>query len=186
MSLTDIQTKIISDAETKKENIIAGASTKATSINLASEEQKDELSKKASSELKKTKQSMERITLSEADQKVRSSIARAREEKIKEAFTNSLEALQKLNDADYATLIKGKLSEIDLAEITTIETPDACKDIIKKSLGDTKIDIISNSSISGGFIASGKTVHYDFSFENLLKNARETLTVDVSRTLFKN
>jgi vacuolar-type H+-ATPase subunit E/Vma4 len=186
MALSDIQKKITSDAEKKKEQIITEAATVASGITLETEEKKDALSANATQEIEKAKQSMERITLSEADQKVRSAIARAREKKINEAFKSSLESLQKLSNEDYTALIKEKISSINMDEIDSIETSQDRLEILKKALGSAQVEVMVNDSISGGFIASGKKVHYDFSFENLLKNAREALTVEVSKTLFKN
>lgn len=181
MALTDIQKKIEGDAEAQVARILKGAHDKMLEIIESGDKEKEAYKEEMQREFSKQKENIERMTRAESEQITKNALAKAREEKIDEAFTIAHKHLVDLNDADYKAFIESKLKTINTDEVTVFETPKDRVATLKKLV---KGDVVANDTITGGFIAHGENAHYDLSFEALITEAREKHMVTVAQKLF--
>lgn len=197
MSVNNITSKILKDAEGRKENILAAAEEEKNNIlskKVASaKELEKEILEKAENEAKSKK---ERV-LSGAKLKVRNEKLAAKQEVINEVFSKSVEKLCKLNNDQYINFIKGSILALDIdGNETLILNENGQKLITKEILSEINSGLKAKNlkgeitisdkvgTFKGGFILEKNGVEVNNTFEALVGSLRDELEFEVAQVLF--
>ena len=195
-NLNNITSKIIKDAEEKRDEILNAAQVESDSI-IAKETKKAknlevELIEKAKIEAK----ARENRVISNARLKVRNNELKAKQDMISKVFEKAVERLNSLSTLEYKEYILRALDSLDLegTEILIINKKD--EDVINTkflldlnnkliSLGKKgKISILTNGNFDRGFILDRNGIQINNTFESLVKSLRSELELEVTKVLF--
>lgn len=195
-NLNNITSKIIKDAEEKRDEILNAAQVESDSI-ISKETKKAknlevELIEKAKIEAK----ARENRVISNARLKVRNNELKAKQDMISKVFEKAVERLNSLSTLEYKEYILRALDSLDLegTEILIINKKD--EDVINNkflldlnnkliSLGKKgKISILTNGNFDRGFILDRNGIQINNTFESLVKSLRSELELEVTKVLF--
>ncbi len=195
-NLNNITSKIIKDAEEKRNEILNAAQVESDSI-ISKEIKKAknlevELIEKAKIEAK----ARENRVISNARLKVRNNELKAKQDMISKVFEKAVERLNSLSTLEYKEYILRALDSLDLegTEILIINKKD--EDVINNkflldlnnkliSLGKKgKISILTNGNFDRGFILDRNGIQINNTFESLVKSLRSELELEVTKVLF--
>ena len=195
-NLNNITSKIIKDAEEKRDEILNAAQVESDSI-IAKETKKAknlevELIEKAKIEDK----ARENRVISNARLKVRNNELKAKQDMISKVFEKAVERLNSLSTLEYKEYILRALDSLELegTEILIINKKD--EDVINNkflldlnnkliSLGKKgKISILTNGNFDRGFILDRNGIQINNTFESLVKSLRSELELEVTKVLF--
>lgn len=197
MSVNNITSKILRDAEGRKESILAAAEeekNKILSKKVASaKELEKEILEKAEIEAKSKK---ERV-ISGAKLKARNGKLAAKQEVIEEVFSKSVETLCKLNDKEFVKFIKDSILSLDINGDETLILNEAGHKIVSNEViaeineelkskglkGGIKISE-TIGSFRGGFILEKGGVEINNTFEALVDSLKDQLEFEVAKVLF--
>lgn len=195
-NLNNITSKIIKDAEEKRDEILNAA--KAESDSIISKEVKKaktlevELIEKAKIEAK----ARENRVISNAKLRVRNNELKAKQDIIGKVFEKAVERLNSLSTLEYKEYILKTLNSLDLdgTETLIINKKDEeiinnefLSDLNKKliSLGKKgEISVLANGNFSRGFILDRNGIQINNTFESLVKSLRSELELEVTKVLF--
>ena len=197
MSVNNITSKILKDAEGRKESILATAEeekNKILSKKVASaRELEKEILEKAESEAKSKK---ERV-ISGAKLKVRNEKLAAKQEVIEEVFSKSVEKLCELKNDQYIKFIKDSILALDIdGNETLILNENGQKLINKEILSEINSELKAKNlkgeitisdkigSFRGGFILEKNGIEVNSTFEALVDSLRDELEFEVAQVLF--
>ena len=197
MSVNNITSKILRDAEGRKESILATAEeekNKILSKKVASaKELEKEILEKAEIEAKSKK---ERV-ISGAKLKARNEKLAAKQEVIEEVFSKSVETLCKLNDREFVKFIKDSILSLNIdGDETLILNEDGNKIVSKEVVAEINAELkakglkgeikISETigSFRGGFILENKGIEINSTYEALVSSLRDELEFEVAKVLF--
>lgn len=195
-NLNNITSKIIKDAEEKRNEILNAAQVESDSI-ISKEIKKAknlevELIEKAKIEAK----ARENRVISNARLKVRNNELKAKQDMISKVFEKAVERLNSLSTLEYKEYILRALDSLDLegTEILIINKKD--EDVINNkflldlnnkliSFGKKgKISILTNGNFDRGFILDRNGIQINNTFESLVKSLRSELELEVTKVLF--
>ena len=196
-NLNNITSKIIKDAEEKRDEILNAAQVESDSI-IAKETKKAknlevELIEKAKIEAK----ARENRVISNARLKVRNNELKAKQDMISKVFEKAVERLNSLSTLEYKEYILRALDSLDLegTEILIINKKDEdvinnkfLLDLNNKLIGlgkKGKISILTNGNFDRGFILDRNGIQINNTFESLVKSLRSELELEVTKVLFK-
>ena len=197
MSVNNITSKILRDAEGRKESILATAEeekNKILSKKVASaKELEKEILEKAEIEAKSKK---ERV-ISGAKLKARNEKLAAKQEVIEEVFSKSVEKLCKLNDREFVKFIKDSILSLNIdGDETLILNEDGNKIVSKEVVAEINAELkakglkgeikISETigSFRGGFILENNGIEINSTYEALVSSLRDELEFEVAKVLF--
>lgn len=195
-NLNNITSKIIKDAEEKRNEILNAAQVESDSI-IAKETKKAknlevELIEKAKIEAK----ARENRVISNARLKVRNNELKAKQDMISKVFEKAVERLNSLSTLEYKEYILRALDSLDLegTEILIINKKDEdvinnkfLLDLNNKLIGlgkKGKISILTNGNFDRGFILDRNGIQINNTFESLVKSLRSELELEVTKVLF--
>ena len=195
-NLNNITSKIIKDAEEKRDEILNAAQVESDSI-IAKETKKAknlevELIEKAKIEAK----ARENRVISNARLKVRNNELKAKQDMISKVFEKAVERLNSLSTLEYKEYILRALDSLDLegTEILIINKKDEdvinnkfLLDLNNKLIGlgkKGKISISTNGNFDRGFILDRNGIQINNTFESLVKSLRSELELEVTKVLF--
>ena len=193
-SVNNLTSKILRDAEERKESILASTEeekNKILSKKIAkAKELEKEIIKKAELEAKMRK---ERI-LSSAFLKVRNNKLSAKQEVIKEVFEKSIDALSSISGDDFLGFIRNSILLLgEIGDQTLILNKDGMELVdltfiyeLNQSLGEKgNIKLSPNvGSFKGGFILESNGIEINNTYEALVSSLRDELEFEVARVLF--
>lgn len=193
-SVNNLTSKILKDAEERKESILASAEeekNKILSKKIAkAKELEKEIIQKAELEAKSKK---ERI-LSSASLKVRNNKLSAKQEVIKEVFENSIDMLATITEDDFLRFIKKSILSLgEIGEQTLILNKAGMEVVdltfiydLNQSLGDKgNIKLSPNTGdFKGGFILESNGIEINNTYEALVSSLKDELEFEVARVLF--
>ena len=197
MSVNNITSKILRDAEGRKESILATAEEEKNKIlakKVASaKDLEKEILEKAEIEAKSKK---ERV-ISGAKLKARNEKLAAKQEVIEEVFSKSVETLCKLNDREFVKFIKDSILSLNIdGDETLILNEDGNKIVSKEVVAEINAELkakglkgeikISETigSFRGGFILEKGGVEINNTFESLVDSLKDQLEFEVAKVLF--
>lgn len=196
-NVSNLTSKILKDAEERKESILAAAENeKAKIIDKKNNEAKAleaTMLEKAESEAKTSK---ERV-ISGAELKARNEKLKAKQEVIKEVFEKSVEELCNLDDASYVAFIKDSilslgvagdeklmLNERGLKLVTDAVLSEINAGLVAKDKKGAITLVKEARSFKGGFILEKDGIEINNTFEALVNSVKEELEFEVARELF--
>lgn len=193
-SVNNLTSKILRDAEDRKESILASAEEEKNNIlskKIAkAKELEKEIIQKAELEAKTKK---ERI-LSSASLKVRNNKLSAKQEVIKEVFEKSIDMLATISGDDFLRFIKNSILSLgEIGEQTLILNKEGMEVVdltfiydLNQSLGDKgNIKLSPNTrNFKGGFILESNGIEINNTYEALVSSLKDELEFEVARVLF--
>lgn len=193
-SVNNLTSKILRDAEDRKESILASAEEEKNNIlskKIAkAKELEKEIIQKAELEAKTKK---ERI-LSSASLKVRNNKLSVKQEVIKEVFEKSIDMLATISGDDFLRFIKNSILSLgEIGEQTLILNKDGMEVVdltfiydLNQSLGDKgNIKLSPNTgNFKGGFILESNGIEINNTYEALVSSLKDELEFEVARVLF--
>ena len=193
MSVNNITSKILRDAEGRKESILAAAEEEKNKILSKKVASAKEILEKAEIEAKSKK---ERV-ISGAKLKARNEKLAAKQEVIEEVFSKSVETLCKLNDREFVKFIKDSILSLNIdGDETLILNEDGNKIVSKEVVAEINAELkakglkgeikISETigSFRGGFILEKGGVEINNTFESLVDSLKDQLEFEVAKVLF--
>ena len=191
-NVKNITSKILKDAESGKENILAAAeeeknkilSKKASSAN----EIAQEILQKAEADAKSKK---ERV-ISSAKLKVRNNKLAAKQEIIDEVFEKSINKLTELSKEQFLNFVKNSILSMNLTGKQTLilnETglkfvDDSFIDELNKEAKATIALSKTAGNFKGGFILENNGIEINSTYEALVSSLRDELEFEVAKVLF--
>lgn len=193
-SVNNLTSKILKDAEERKESILTSAEeekNKILSKKIAkAKELEKEIIQKAELEAKTKK---ERI-LSSASLKVRNNKLSAKQEVIKEVFEKSIDMLSTISGDDFLRFIKHSILSLgEIGDQTLILNKEGMEVVdltfiydLNQSLGDRgNIKLSPNvGNFKGGFILESNGIEINNTYEALVSSLKDELEFEVARVLF--
>lgn len=193
-NVNNLTSKILKDAEERKESILASGEEekeKILSKKLAkAKELQEEIIKKATAEAKSKK---ERI-LSSASLKVRNDKLLAKQEVIKEVFEKSIEKLSSISGNELLDFVRESilsLGEIGEQTMTLNKNGMDVVDLtfmyeLNQALGEKGNVKLSQEvgNFKGGFILEKDGIQINNTFEALVSSLKDELEFEVARALF--
>ena len=194
-NLNNLTSKILKDAEERKESILSSAEeekNKILSKKIAkAKELESEIIQKAEAEAKSKK---DRI-LSSATLRVRNNKLSAKQEIIQEVFEKSIDSLSSISGDDFLRFVKhsilslGKIGEqnlilnkdgLDIVDLTFIYD-------LNQSLGENgNVKLSPNpGKFRGGFILEKDGIEINNTYEALVSSLKNELEFEVASVLFK-
>ena len=197
MSVNNITSKILRDAEGRKESILAAAEeekNKILSKKVASaKELETEILEKAEIEAKSKR---ERV-ISGAKLKARNEKLAAKQEVIEEVFSKSVEKLCKLNDREFVKFIKDSILSLDIdGDESLILNNDGQKIVSKEVVEQINTELKAKGlkgeikiretvgSFRGGFVLEKGGVEVNNTFEAIVDSLKDELEFEVAQVLF--
>ena len=193
-SISNLTSKILRDAEERKENILASAEeekNKILSKKVAkAKEIEKEIIHKAEVEAKSRK---ERI-LSSASLKVRNNKLCAKQEVIKEVFDKSIDTLSSITGDDFLRFIKHTILSLgEIGEQNLILNKEGLEVVdltfiydLNQALGEKgNIKLSPNAgNFKGGFILESNGIEINNTYEALVSSLKDELEFEVASVLF--
>lgn len=195
-NLNNITSKIIKDAEEKRDEILNAAQVESDSIIAKETKKAKNLEVKLIEKAKIEAKARENRVISNARLKVRNNELKAKQDMISKVFEKAVERLNSLSTLEYKEYILRALDSLDLegTEILIINKKD--EDVINNkflldlnnkliSLGKKgKISILTNGNFDRGFILDRNGIQINNTFESLVKSLRSELELEVTKVLF--
>lgn len=191
-NVNNITSKILKDAEVRKDNILAAAEEEKNKIlskkvNSANEVEKEILDK-AEIEAKSKK---ERV-ISSAKLKVRNDKLAAKQQVINEIFESSIDKLVTLSKEEFLGFVRDRILSMDLSgKQTLVLNKDGLKFIdqsfIEDLNGKIKAEIILSETVGnfkGGFVLKNNGIEINNTYEALVSSLRDELEFEVAKVLF--
>ena len=196
-NVSNLTSKILKDAEERKESILAAAENEKAKIldkkNNEAKALEATMLEKAESEAKTSK---ERV-ISGAELKARNEKLKAKQAVIKEVFEKSIEELCNLDDDKYVAFIKDSILSLGLAgDEKLILNERGMKLVTDAVLTEINAGLVSNGkkgaitlvkearSFKCGFILEKDGIEINNTFEALVNSVKEELEFEVARELF--
>lgn len=196
-NINNLTSKILSDAEERKESILKEANEEKAKIvskkEALAKSEEATMVEKAKTEAKTAK---ERI-ISGAELKSRNEKLTAKQAVIDKVFENSIEKLCKMSDQEIKEFIKNKIVNADIVGDETIilnekgnKLVDAnlLKEINSELLAKGKKGELTISkevrNFKGGFILEKDGIEINNTFEDLVNSERDDLEFEVAKVLF--
>lgn len=193
-NINNLTSKILRDAEERKENILASAEeekNKILSKKIAkAKELEKEIINKAEVEAKSRK---ERI-ISSASLKVRNNKLSAKQEVIKEVFEKSIDVLSSISGDDFLRFIKNSVLSLGvIGEQNLILNKEGMELVdltfiydLNQALGDKgNIKLSPNAgNFKGGFILERNGIEINNTYEALVGSLKDELEFEVASVLF--
>lgn len=196
-NINNLTSKILKDAEEKKEGILVAANEEKVKIlKKRTNEAKSleaEILKKSELEAVRTK---ERV-ISSAELAARNEKLKAKQEIIKEVFEKSILNLSKLDKEQYISFVKNGILQLDISGDEKLILNEEGKKIIDSSLLEEinkelsskgkKGNLTISSEVAnfkGGFILEKGGIEINSTFEALVNSLKEELEFKVAKELF--
>lgn len=196
-NVKNLTSKILKDAEERKESILKAANEERAKIiakkEAVAKQEEEVMVEKAKIEAKTRH---ERI-VSSAELKARNEKLAAKQSVIDSVFEQSIEELCKMSDNDMKTFIKNMILNSDITGDEKIILNQKGKSLLDKSLLNTiNSELKSNGkkgeltvsdevrTFKGGFILEKDGIEINNTFEDLVNSSRDDLEFEVANVLF--
>lgn len=193
-----ISQRILSEARSQAEELLAGAAKKSAAVIAAAEKEaaqnKEQILEKAKKEIEEQKKRI--LGLAQLD--ARKNMLAAKQELLTEAFQQALQKLINLEEEEYWGYLRQMLlASMQTGAETIILSPRDKARIPHKFWDDLKKELINSGragkcflgpespEIKGGFILQSEELEINNSFNALLSRQREELESEVAAMLFE-
>ncbi|MDD5793845.1 V-type ATP synthase subunit E [Clostridium sp. HCP1S3_B4] len=195
--INNLTSKILSDAEAKKEEILAKASEEKEKILQKKQNSAKALEKEILEKAKSEAATRKERTISSAELTARNEKLKAKQEVIADVFLESVDKLSSLDKDVQVKFIKDTILNLDIDGDEKLILNDAGKEMVTDSvLGDINKSLKSkgkkgeislsteNGSFKGGFILEKAGIEINNTYEALVSSLREELEFEVAKVLF--
>lgn len=190
MGLEDIKTKIISDAEAKKDEMIKSAQTKRDEVIGESKRKADDYRSEIMDQAKEEGVSLKRGIVIDARLKLKNEVLNKKRDSMENVFTSALQ--QFMDSAEYPKMMTALVKSVVSSGSEQIIVSDKEKKLDKKWLDDLNKAAGAKLTFSdekgkfmGGVIVKEGRTFVNITVETLLNTMREDVERDVANILFK-
>lgn len=195
-NLNNITSKIIKDAEAKRDEILNAAKAEGDDIVSKNVRKAKTLEVELIEKAKIEAKARESRVISNAKLKVRNNELKAKQDIIGKVFEKAVERLNSLSTLEYKEYILNTLNSLELDGIETIIINEKDKDILNNEFLDNlnknlislgkkgEISIDTNGKFARGFILDKNGIQINNTFESLVKSLRSELELEVTKVLF--
>ncbi|AWK52625.1 V-type ATP synthase subunit E [Clostridium beijerinckii] len=193
-NINNLTSKIIKDAEDKKEIILSEAKEEKSKIFSKKQEEASATEKVIIEKAEREAISRKERILSSAELQARNEKLRAKQEVISEVFQMSIEALCNLSEDDFKGFVKDSILNSNIEGEQKIIFNDTYNKIDKTSLVcEINKELGSKASVTlceetrnfkGGFILEKNGIEMNNTFEALVNSLKDDLCSDVAKVLF--
>ena len=193
-NINNLTSKIIKDAEDKKEVIIQTAEKEKIRILSKKQVEASTAEKIIIEKAEREAVSRKERIISGAKLQARNEKLQAKQEVIREIFESTIEALCNLSKDDFKEFVKESILNSDIVGEQNIILNESSKKIINKTflaginkeLGAKAIVTLSEETrnFKGGFILEKDGIEINNTFEALVNSLKDDLNQEVARVLF--
>lgn len=193
-NINNLTSKIIKDAEDKKEAILSDAEREKNKILSKKEEEARTAERTLLENAEREAISRKERIISSAKLQARNEKLQAKQEIIREVFQTSIEALCNISEDDYKEFVKVSILNSNIDGNQKLILSDLGKKIIDKTLIDeidrelgTKASLTLSKetrNFKGGFILEKEGVEINNTFEALVNSLRDDLSQEIAEMLF--
>lgn len=188
MSLETIKKKILEEADGEKKKILDEGHSKAEKIKKEVEKKIEVLRQKFQEEVEKLqKEALERIR-NQTESQARNNILEKKQELISEVFKQALVKLSQESRKERERLLDKFLEDArkDLTGGCVISSTKRDREILQKLVDKYKGFKLDEKAAEGqgGFVVSSKEIEQDYTYDNVILEARERLESEVAKILF--
>ena len=196
-NLNNLTSKILKDAEERKDSILAEAESERAKILEKKNKEAVALESQMLEKAKMEAQTRKERVISGAELTARNEKLKAKQSVIKEVFEMSVDELCKLSDKEYVSFIKNNILSLDIEgdenlilneEGKKLVDGDLLKEINKELASKGKKGgltlVAENGSFRGGFVLEKNGIEINNTFEALVNSLKEELEFEVARELF--
>jgi len=196
-NISNLTSKILKDAEERKDNILAKAKDDEADILVKKNNSAKSLEATMLDKAKIEAQSRKERVVSGALLKARNEILKAKQGMIKEVFEKSIEELCNLSKDEFMAFVKNSILSLDVAGDEKLILNEEGKKIVNEilvseinkelTLKGKKGELTIDSEIKnfkGGFILERQGVEINNTFEALVNSLKDDLEFEVARELF--
>ena len=193
MSIDNITSKIISDAESNADfSLMNAESTKQEIINKAKSEA-EVIIKTEADRAAKDAVDLKNRRVSAAELQGRKMLLSAKQEAIKKSFNAAIDKLKAMPEDKYLSFLAQEILNIPNTEGTIVLNAKDRENIgerlvkaVNEKLGAEKVALSKNTvKASGGFVLKRGSVEINSTFETLLDSMKDELTGEIANALFK-
>lgn len=191
-NIKNITSKILKDAEARKENILAAAEEEKSKILSKKVSSANEIAQEILDKAEVEAKSKKERVISSAKLKVRNNKLAAKQEIINEVFEKSIDELRKLSKEDFLNFVKNTISSMNLSGKQNLILNEEGLKFVDAAFIDElnkKVDaqiILSETpgSFKGGFILENNGIQINSTYEALVSSLRDELEFEVAKVLF--
>ena len=193
MSIDNITSKIISDAESNADfSLMNAESTKQEIINKAKSEA-EVIIKTEADRAAKDAVDLKNRRVSAAELQGRKMLLSAKQEAIKKSFNAAIDKLKVMPEEKYLSFLAQEIVKIPNCEGSIVLNAKDRENIgerlvktVNEKLGAEKVALSKNTvKASGGFVLKRGSVEINSTFETLLDSMKDELTGEIANALFK-
>ena len=193
MSIDNITSKIISDAESNADfSLMNAESTKQEIINKAKSEA-EVIIKTEADRAAKDAVDLKNRRVSAAELQGRKMLLSAKQEAIKKSFNAAIDKLKAMPEDKYLSFLAQEIVKIPNCEGSIVLNAKDRENIgerlvkaVNEKLGAEKVALSKNTvKSSGGFVLKRGNVEINSTFETLLDSMKDELTGEIANALFK-
>ena len=193
-NINNLTSKIIEDAENKKEVILSELKKEKNKILSKKQEEATAAEKIIIEKAEREAVSRKERIISSAKLEARNEKLKAKQEIISEIFETSIEALCNISENDFKEFVRSSILNSDIYGEQKVILNDAGKKIIDEMLlSEINKELGSKASVTlneetrkfkGGFILEKNGIEINNTFEALVNSVKDDLSQDVVRVLF--
>ena len=193
MSIDNITSKILSDAENNADSSLMNAeNTKQEIINKARSEA-EVIIKTEAERAAKDAVDLKNRRVSAAELQGRKMLLSAKQEAIKKSFNAAIDKLKVMPEEKYLSFLAQEIVKIPNCEGSIVLNAKDRENIgerlvktVNEKLGAEKVALSKNTvKASGGFVLKRGSVEINSTFETLLDSMKDELTGEIANALFK-
>ena len=193
-NINNLTSKIIKDAEDKKEAVLQEAEKEKNKILSKKQEEANTAEKTILEKAEREAVSRKERIISSAQLQARNEKLQAKQEIISQAFLESIEALCNISENDFREFIKTAILNSSIVGNQKLISNDLGKKIvdetllreINKELGAKASITLSEETrnFKGGFILEKEGIEINNTFEALVNSLKDDLSIEVAEVLF--
>ena len=193
-NINNLTSKIIKDAEDKKEAVLQEAEKEKNKILSKKQEEANTAEKTILEKAEREAVSRKERIISSAQLQARNEKLQAKQEIISQAFLESIEALCNISENDFREFIKTAILNSSIVGNQKLILNDLGKKIvdetllreINKELGAKASITLSEETrnFKGGFILEKEGIEINNTFEALVSSIKDDLSIEVAEVLF--
>lgn len=196
-NVSNLTSKILKDAEERKEKILAEANEKKANILSKKKKEAEKLEAEMIEKATREAETRKERVISGAELSARNKKLEAKQAIITDVFNMSIESLCNLKEDDYKSFIKNTILSLNIDGDEKLILNDKVKNIVDNSfLAEINEALVKNNKLGkltvsnetanykGGFILEKNGIEINNTFEALVTSLREELEFEVAKELF--
>ncbi|EKY26100.1 V-type ATP synthase subunit E [Clostridium celatum] len=191
-NVKNMTSKILKDAEARKENILATAQEERNKIVSKKESSANEIAKEILEKAEIEAKSKKERVISGAKLKVRNNKLAVKQEIIDEVFEKSIDKLTKLSKEEFLNFVRNTISSMNLSGKQNLILNKQGLEFVNASFieelnSKVNAEITLSETVGnfkGGFILENNGIEINSTYEALVSSLRDELEFEVAKVLF--